>query len=152
MEFPGRKKVQISKIEFSSSKYKKINSEFTKGKDYVYDINERAWKNNISFMSFCDLKEVGKVNKLFNLLSKQDDILIQFFKNRNRFLHINNSTVNSNDNTMCSDNQKKKKFSHCRVNVNSRLSQQINTNFVVDFRKDLRIPSFGDFLSSHSLH
>lgn len=145
----GRKKIEVKSESPSESKYKKIKSESTKEKDYVYDINEKAWKNIISFMSFCDLKEVGKVNKLFNLLSKQDDILIKFFKNRNRFLHINNSTVNSNENTMYSDNQKRKKL-HCVVN--SRMSQQINTHFVLNFKKDLRIPSFGDFLSIHSLH
>lgn len=145
----GRKKIEVKSESPSESKYKKIKSESTKEKDYVYDINEKAWKNIISFMSFCDLKEVGKVNKLFNLLSKQDDILIKFFKNRNRFLHINNSTVNSNENTMYSDNQTRKKL-HCVVN--SRMSQQINTHFVLNFKKDLRIPSFGDFLSSHSLH
>lgn len=145
----GRKKIGVKTSIESDAKYKKIKSESTKGKNYVNDINEKAWKNIISFMSFCDLKEVGKVNKLFNLLSKQDDILIKFFKNRNRFLHINNSTVNSNENTMYSDNQKRKKL-HCVVN--SRMSQQINTNFVINFKKDLRIPSFGDFLSSHSLH
>ena len=66
----GRKKIEVKSESPSESKYKKIKSESTKGKNYVNDINEKAWKNIISFMSFCDLKEVGKVNKLFNLLSK----------------------------------------------------------------------------------
>ena len=85
----GRKKIGVKTSIESDAKYKKIKSESTKGKNYVNDINEKAWKNIISFMSFCDLKEVGKTNKLFNYLVKQNKILVKFFKKKNNEIMYN---------------------------------------------------------------
>ena len=47
-----------------------------------YCINESAWMNVVDFLSFNELKQVAKVNRMFNCISKQHDILIKFFKKR----------------------------------------------------------------------
>ena len=47
-----------------------------------YSINETSWMNVIDFLSFNELKQVAKVNRMFNYISKQHDILIKFFKKR----------------------------------------------------------------------
>ena len=48
----------------------------------TYSLNESSWMNVVDFLSFNELKQVAKVNRMFNCISKQHDILIKFFKKR----------------------------------------------------------------------
>ena len=40
------------------------------------------WLRILNFLQYQDLKEIGKTNRLFNRLSKDNRILIKFFKKR----------------------------------------------------------------------
>ena len=51
-----------------------------KKKEYLTRINEHCWKKIINFLSYNDLKEIGKTNKSLNIISKHNEILIKFFK------------------------------------------------------------------------
>ena len=65
----------------------KINhfSNKTKGnrKEYKNFISQNNWLNILDFLNYAEIKEVGKTNKLFNYLVKQNQILIKFFKKKN---------------------------------------------------------------------
>ena len=65
------------KINHSSNK--------TKGnrKEYKNFISQNNWLNILDFLNYAEIKEVGKTNKLFNYLVKQNQILIKFFKKKN---------------------------------------------------------------------
>ena len=52
-------------------------------KEYKSLISQNSWINILDFLNYSDLKEVGKTNKLFNYLVKQNKILVKFFKNKN---------------------------------------------------------------------
>ena len=52
-------------------------------------IYQNSWINILDFLNYSDLKEVGKTNKLFNYLVKQNKILVKFFKNKNNEIMYN---------------------------------------------------------------
>ena len=41
------------------------------------------WLRILNFLQYQDLKEIGKINRFFNRLSKDNRILIKFFQKRN---------------------------------------------------------------------
>ena len=41
------------------------------------------WVKVIDFLSYNELKEVGKVNRKFNMLVKNNNVLVKFFKKKN---------------------------------------------------------------------
>ena len=41
------------------------------------------WVKIIDFLSYKDLKEVGKINRNFNRLVKTNNVLVKFFKKQN---------------------------------------------------------------------
>ena len=45
-------------------------------------ISQKSWINIIDFLNYTELKEVGKINKSFNSMVKQNKILIKFFKKK----------------------------------------------------------------------
>ncbi len=55
-----------------------INNERKK----IDKITKKNWLRIIDFLQYKELKEVGKINRLFNYLSKDDKILIKFFKKK----------------------------------------------------------------------
>lgn len=45
-------------------------------------ITKLCWTNVIDFLNYSEVKEIGKVNRAFNKIAKQDNILIKFFKKK----------------------------------------------------------------------
>ena len=45
-------------------------------------ISQKSWTNIIDYLNYSELKEVGKINKAFNYLAKQNKILVKFFKKK----------------------------------------------------------------------
>lgn len=45
-------------------------------------LNSNSLLNIIDYLSFVELKEIGKINRLFNYLAKQNTILVKFFKKK----------------------------------------------------------------------
>ena len=45
-------------------------------------ISQKSWINIIDFLNYAELKEVGKINKSFNSMVKQNQILVKFFKKK----------------------------------------------------------------------
>lgn len=66
-------------LTLEKSKEQKKNSV---GSSYINKITPGSWKKIVDFFNFNDLKEVGKTNKMFNCLAKDNSILIKFFKKR----------------------------------------------------------------------
>lgn len=58
-------------------------------KEYKSLISQNSWINVLDFLNYSDLKEVGKTNKLFNYLVKQNKILVKFFKKKNNEIIYN---------------------------------------------------------------
>jgi hypothetical protein len=81
----GKKQIKVKGISDGSRIYSNDNS-FNSNNNVMsnksYCINESAWMNVVDFLSFNELKQVAKVNRMFNCISKQHDILIKFFKKR----------------------------------------------------------------------
>ncbi len=46
-------------------------------------ISKMLWVKIIDFLSYKDLKEVGKINRSFNRLVKTNNVLVKFFKKQN---------------------------------------------------------------------
>ena len=134
----GRKKINIT-ATVSQSKSNSNHSQQYVQKEYIYLINEKSWKNIINFLGYNDLKEVGKTNKMFNQISKQEDILIKFFKRRNKTLQLKQSSIFTGDNTFYSDNQQNESLN---IRFNNRLSQPITKDTVKVLQKFIKIPSF----------
>ena len=132
----GKKKIKLQGA-VSQSKSNSNHSKSFVQKEYLYLINEKSWKNIINFLGYNDLKEVGKTNKMFNQISKQEYILIKFFKRRNKTLQLKQSSVFTGDNTFYSDNQQNES-----LNNNNRLSQPITKDTVKVLQKFIKIPSF----------
>ena len=55
-------------------------SNVNKNKNYNNILTSKQWQNIIDYLSFTDLKEVGKINRKFNNFCKCSKILIKFFK------------------------------------------------------------------------
>ena len=62
----------------SKSTVETINNERKK----IDKISKKNWLRIIDFLQYKELKEVGKINRLLNYLSKDDKILIKFFKKK----------------------------------------------------------------------
>lgn len=65
--------------KFEKKLYLKQNN--TK-KNICRAIRQSSWLNVIDFLKFDEIKEVGKTNKMFNYLVRQNQILIKFFKKK----------------------------------------------------------------------
>ena len=63
-------------------------------KTYKNKITCKSWLNILDFLSYNEIKEIGKTSKLFNYLVKQDAILIKFFKNKNSITVYQNVSRN----------------------------------------------------------
>ncbi len=60
-------------------------------------------KNNLlkilNFLQFKELREVGKINRLFNYLTKDDRILIKFFKKKEELIYQKSIQQNNTKST-----------------------------------------------------
>ena len=72
---------RFSTIENSGENFKL----FYKNKSHK--LTKKLWIRVLSFLNFNEIKEIGKVNRIFNFTVKQKDILIKFFKKENLFYH-----------------------------------------------------------------
>lgn len=70
-ENPSNRSMQLYNCEMNYRKKSKIAT-----------ISCNSLLNIIDYLNFVELKEVGKVSKVFNYLSKQNEILIKFFKRK----------------------------------------------------------------------
>ena len=68
-------------------------------------ISRKSWMNILDYLSFKDLKEIGKVNRKLNSLSKSSEILLKFFKKKCDIL--NGSTKIIQKNSFCMISQYK---------------------------------------------
>ena len=62
----------------SKASIETINNE----RKIIDKISKKNWLRIINFLQYKELKEVGKINRLLNYLSKDDKILIKFFKKK----------------------------------------------------------------------
>ncbi len=72
----------ISNQYFSHDLTNVSKTTFYYNHDFQNIIVIKNWKKILDFLSYQDLKEVGKVNKKLNSLVKSNEILLKFFKNK----------------------------------------------------------------------
>lgn len=95
------------KIEINSEFMKKSPSKLTESDNIDYEtinnkylrnmshrVSLKLWIKIIDFLDFNELKEIGKINKTFKRVCKQNEILIKFFKKRNSSC-VGNKSVKS---------------------------------------------------------
>lgn len=61
--------------------FEEINNKYEKNMSHRLTV--ALWVKIIDYLSFNEIKEIGKINKTFNRVVKQNEILIKFFKKRN---------------------------------------------------------------------
>jgi hypothetical protein len=100
----NNKKVQIeinenniidspSKItESNEFDYSIINELYLK--NMAHRLTLDLWVKIIDYLPYNEIKEIGKINKTFNRVVKQNEILIKFFKKRNSSC-VGNKSVKS---------------------------------------------------------
>ena len=76
--------------------FEEINNKYEKNMSHRLTLG--LWTNIIDYLSYNEIKEIGKINKTFNRIVKQNEILIKFFKKRNSDSKqsIKNSNIKSN--------------------------------------------------------
>jgi hypothetical protein len=84
----------ISRTSLNSTKNLKLSNTFTKKKNYKNLISHKSWLNILDFLSYNEIKEIGKTNKLFNFLVKQNKILVKFFKKKNNLKNTKSCSKN----------------------------------------------------------
>lgn len=70
-------------FSFEPNSLKKTFFNFNKKIIYNNLITKMLWVKVIDFLSYNELKEVGKVNRKFNMLVKNNNVLVKFFKKKN---------------------------------------------------------------------
>ena len=70
-------------FSFEPNSLKKTFFNFNKKIIYNNLITKMLWVKVIDFLSYNELKEVGKVNRKFNMLVKNNEVLVKFFKKKN---------------------------------------------------------------------
>ena len=69
-------------FSFEPNSLKKTFFNFNKKIIYNNLITKMLWVKVIDFLSYNELKEVGKVNRKFNMLVKNNNVLVKFFKKK----------------------------------------------------------------------
>ena len=106
----------------------------------INKISQNNWLKILNYLSFSDLKELGKVNRIFNSYVKHKEILVKFFRRTK---------------SISSDNSNKIKYQKRNSDYNKRNLQnflsfsvlQNNTNYIND-NDDSIINNTGHKLSS----
>lgn len=137
----------INKNKITSLNMKSVKTKYQK-QNWLNYINETNWKNIINFLSYSDLKEVGKTNKLFNQIAKNEEVLVKFFKKREKiYSEFQNSSLLTSQNSIKSENKSSKVSIRKEKDRNSQL---LNKEKVVqNLQKLIKIPSFGDILLNY---
>ena len=94
-----KKTCQLNSLNYKNNSYnikdkystncnsEKLLNNFDKNK--AEKLTNQLWINVLDFLNYNELKETGKVNRMFNQNVKQKELLIKFFKKR--------ESVNIND-------------------------------------------------------
>ena len=85
----GKTRTTMPKVYWVDNKNKISKRGEYNSKEYKSLISQNSWINILDFLNYSDLKEVGKTNKLFNYLVKQNKILVKFFKKKNNVIMEN---------------------------------------------------------------
>ena len=85
----GKTRTTMPKVYCVDNKNKISKRGEYNSKEYKSLISQNSWINILDFLNYSDLKEVGKTNKLFNYLVKQNKILVKFFKKKNNVIMEN---------------------------------------------------------------
>ena len=103
-----------------------INNKYHKNMSHRLTLG--LWVKIIDYLSFNEIKEIGKINKTFNRVVKQNEILIKFFKKRNSDYKQNNiNFIKSNTYNFIS-------FSILRNStVVSGLVSENNMNYTIEY-------------------
>jgi hypothetical protein len=75
--------------------YNKKNLNFELEIPIIDKITNNKWLKILDFLSYNDLKEVGKVNKFFNNNVKNKDILLKFFQKRKSLYSTESSNLDN---------------------------------------------------------
>ena len=75
-------------------------SKFSLKNQYLNSITNILWLKVIDYLSYKELKEIGKINRKFNKLVKNNNVLLKFFKKINSIYSRN---INKNDNLLSFD-------------------------------------------------
>ena len=94
------------KEKFSTNCNSEVLNCFDKNK--TDKLTNKLWINILDFLNYNELKETGKVNKMFNKNVKQKELLIKFFKKRESFI-INDFEDENLINTLMSFSMLQKK-------------------------------------------
>ena len=151
MEYQENKKL-LFLLKKKTNKKRPLNMKIVKTKNKernrLNDINERNWKKIIIFLSYSDLKEVGKTNKLFNQIAKNEEVLVKFFKKREKiYSDIQNSTLLTSQNTIKSDDKINTVTMIYEKDCNSQVLNK--EKIVKNLQQLIKIPSFRDILFNY---
>ena len=73
--------MSLSKVKRNIRKITINNSPLLiKKRNFIQKLTPQNWLKIIQFISYKDLKELGKVNRMFNHYVKQKEILVKFFR------------------------------------------------------------------------
>ena len=73
--------MSLSKVKRNIRKITINNSPLLiKKSNFIQKLTPQNWLKIIQFISYKDLKELGKVNRMFNHYVKQKEILVKFFR------------------------------------------------------------------------
>ena len=78
----GSPRIKSYKIFSDKDKFQISEKGF---KSYNNKITPNLWKKVFDFLPYQDLKEVGKVNRKFNIKCKSYTILLKFFQNKDDY-------------------------------------------------------------------
>jgi hypothetical protein len=84
----GSPRIKSYKIFSDKDKFQISEKGF---KSYNNKITPNLWKKVFDFLPYQDLKEVGKVNRKFNIKCKSYTILLKFFQNKDDYYDYNTS-------------------------------------------------------------
>ena len=77
----GKPIMSLSKVKRNIRKITINNSPLLiKKSNFIQKLTPQNWLKIIQFISYKDLKELGKVNRMFNHYVKQKEILVKFFR------------------------------------------------------------------------
>ena len=77
----GKPIITLSKVKRNIRKITINNSPLLiKKRNFIQKLTPQNWLKIIQFISYKDLKELGKVNRMFNHYVKQKEILVKFFR------------------------------------------------------------------------
>lgn len=146
-----KQKIAVSSQK-KTNKKRPLNMKIVKTKNKernrLNDINERNWKKIINFLSYSDLKEVGKTNKLFNQIAKNEEVLVKFFKKREKiYSDIQNSTLLTSQNTIKSEDKINTVTMIYEKDCNSQVLNK--EKIVKNLQQLIKIPSFRDILFNY---